>query len=37
MTWQQGAAFRSQLNNGQPTIRGAPYAALRAAIPLFIV
>lgn len=37
LTWQQATAFQSQLNNGQPTIRGASYENLRAAIPLFIV
>lgn len=37
LTWQQGTAFRSSFNNAAPTVRGAPYAALRAAIPLFIV
>ncbi|SFE20233.1 hypothetical protein [Methylobacterium sp. yr596] len=37
VTWKQGTAFRSPSNNAAPTTRGAPYAALRAAIPLFIV
>ncbi len=37
LTWQQGTAFQWVFNNAAPTTRGAQYAALRAAIQLFIV
>lgn len=37
VSWRQATAFRSQFAGSQPTIRGALYADLQAAIPLFIV
>nr|WP_129545707.1 hypothetical protein [Methylorubrum zatmanii] len=37
VTWRQATAFRSQFVGSQPTIRGAPYADLQTAVPLFLV
>lgn len=37
LNWRQGTAFSSQFTGSQPTIRGAPYADLQVAVPLFLV